>query len=103
VRVVEHQVDFDPGDPYDAMCENFRIQVTEAASKARRVAIYRDMSPERQLSSFMAGVLTGLISVCFASIRDEGRDVMMDGISDALPFARKQAEDIIADAIRKST
>jgi hypothetical protein len=95
MRVQEHQGEFDPGDPYDAMCESFRIQVAEIASNAYRAAIYRDMTPERQLSSFMAGMLTGLIGVCFVSIRDEGRETMMEGIIHALPFARQQAEDII--------
>jgi hypothetical protein len=95
MRVQENKGDFDPGDPYDAMCENFRIQIAEMASRAHRVTIYRDMTPERQLSCFLAGALTGLISVCFASIRDEGRDVMIDGILQALPLARQQAEDIL--------
>ena len=98
MRVQEHQGEFDPGDPYDAMCESFRIQVMDLASNAYRAAIYRDMPPEQQLSSFMAGILTGLIGVCFVSIRDEGREVMMDGIRQALPLARKQAEDIINEA-----
>lgn len=99
MRVQENHGDFDPGDPYDAMCESFRIQVADLASQAYRAAIYRDMTPERQLSSFMAGVLTGLIGVCFVSIRDEGREVMMEGILQALPFARQQAEDFIVDAL----
>lgn len=103
MRVQEHQAEFDPGDPYDAMCETFRIQVADIASQAHRIAIYREMDPARQLSSFMAGVLTGLIGVCFVSIRDEGREVMMDGIRESLPFARKQAEDIIIDALSKQT
>jgi hypothetical protein len=103
MRVQEHQGEFDPGDPYDAMCESFRIQVADIASEAYRAAIYRDMSPERQLSSFMAGVLTGLIGVCFVSIRDEGRETMMEGIVQALPFARQQAEDIINDALKLSS
>lgn len=99
MRVQEHQGEFDPGDPYDAMCESFRIQIAGLASNAYRAAIYRDMSPEQQLSSFMAGVLTGLIGVCFVSIRDEGREIMMDGIREALPAARRQAEEIINDAL----
>ena len=103
MRVQEHQGEFDPGDPYDAMCESFRIQVADLASNAYRAAIYRDMSPERQLSSFMAGVLTGLIGVCFVSIRDEGRETMMEGIVQALTFARQQAEDIINDALAQSS
>lgn len=99
MRVQENQGDFDPGDPYDAMCESFRIQIADLASQAYRSTIYRDMTPESQLSCFMAGVLTGLIGVCFVSIRDEGREVMMEGILHTLPFARQQAEDIINDAL----
>lgn len=99
MRVIQNQGEFDPSDPYDAMCESFRIQVTEMASRAHRAAIYRDLSPERQLSSFMAGVLTGLIGVCFVQITDEGRDVLIEGILEALPIARQQAEDVINNAL----
>lgn len=102
MRVTEHQGDFDPGDPYDAMCESFRIHVCKMAEAAYSAAIYRDMEPDQQLSSFMAGTLTGLIGVCFASIRDEGRDVMMQGILDALPFARQQAEEILEESAARA-
>lgn len=99
IRAAEHQGEFDPSDPYDAMCESFRIQVAEMASQAHHATIYRDLSPERQLSSFMAGVLTGLIGVCFVQITDEGRDVLIEGILEAIPLARHQAEDVISNAI----
>jgi hypothetical protein len=102
MRVSETKAEFDPGDPYDAMCESFRIQIAEMAAAAHRVTIYREMTPERQLSSFMAGALTGIIGVCFASIIDSGRDVMMEGIAQAIPFARQQAEDILADAAARA-
>lgn len=97
MRVIEHQGEFDPGDPYDAMCDSFRIQVCNMALDAQRIAIYRDMDQGQQLSSFMAGTLVGLIGVCFASIRDEGREVMMQGILDAIPLARQQVESIPLD------
>ena len=100
MRSVENQGDFDPSDPYDAMCESFRIQIADMASNAYRAAIYREMTPEQQLSSFMGGVLTGLIGACFVSIRDEVREVMMECISEALPIARKHAEDIIEESLK---
>lgn len=101
MRVSENHGEFDPGDSYDAMCEHFRINIARMVSQANSITIYRDLPLERQLSAFMAGVLTGLIGVCFVSIRDEGREVMMDGILEALPFARKQAEDIIIESRRQ--
>jgi hypothetical protein len=103
MRVIEHVGEFDPGDPYDAMCESFRTQVAGMASDALKAAIYRDMTPGQQLSTFMAGTLTGLIGVCFASIRDEGRDAIMEGIVEALPLARRQAAEILDAACGPSS
>lgn len=98
VKVIDHPGEFDPGEPYDAMCESFRLQVAEMVLEAGRVAIYRDMTWDQQLGSFMAGTLTGLIGVCFAHIREEGRDEMIQGIIDAIPFARQQAEGVFENA-----
>jgi hypothetical protein len=56
------------------------------------------MDGERQLSSFLAGTLTGLIGVCFASIHQDHRDAMIQGIIAAIPFARQQAEGVFENA-----
>lgn len=85
---------FDPSDPFDAMSEMFRTQVTELALKAYKITIYRDMTSVQQLECFIAGALTGLIGVSFASIRPEGRDEMMKYIAGCLPIARLFAENI---------
>lgn len=85
---------FDPGDPSDAMAEFFRIQVTQLAIDADKITIYRDLNPQRQLECFIAGALTGLVGVAFASIKTEGNDAMMEYITSVLPFARLQAENI---------
>lgn len=87
---------FDPADAFDAMAESFKRQVADMALKAERAAIYRELDPWRQLECFMAGVVTGLVGVCFASIKPEARDEMMKVIAEYLPQARDNVEGIIA-------
>jgi hypothetical protein len=86
---------FDPGDPFDAMADQFRVRIADMALDAFKIAIYRELAPSRQLECVMAGVMTGLIGVCFASIEPGGRDAMMEAIADYLPHARSNAEGII--------
>jgi hypothetical protein len=97
-RVTQPDRAFDPGEPHDAMAETFRRNIVEMVAAAPRIAIYRDMDPGNQLSAFMSGALTALIGVAFASVKDEAHDMIMQAIETALPMARKQAEDIIANA-----
>jgi hypothetical protein len=90
---------FNPADDFDAMADEFRIQVCLIAQNAMDAAIYRDLPPVRQLECFLGGTLTGVIGCAFACITDEGRDALMDEIvQHILPFARQLAEDIIAEA-----
>jgi hypothetical protein len=91
---------FDPADPFNIACEHFRKQTVDLLMKAERIAVYRDLDVGLQLNAFMAGVLTGLIGVCFASIREDGRDALMEALSrDLMPQARAQAEDIMNNAL----
>lgn len=89
---------FDPSNPFDAMAETFRRQIVGIATGAYRTTIYREMTPAQKLESFMGGVLTGLVGVCFASIQPEGRDEMMKAITAYLPQAREQVEGIFIDS-----
>ena len=86
--------EFKPGDPYDAMSEMFRRQVTDLALSAYKVTLYREMNPQQQLECFLAGALTGVIGVCLASIKTDGADAMMEYIASCLPVARQMAESI---------
>ena len=86
------QAPFDPGEPFDAMAESFRRQVAGMALEALRTAVYRELTPIQQIECFMAGVVTGLIGVCFASIEPAGRDEMMVAIREYLPQARHNVE-----------
>lgn len=83
---------FDPADPMDAMSENFRLQITKMALDAYKIAIYRDLNPQDQLRSFIAGALTGVIGVSLASIDSKGADALMDYLAECLPIARQMAE-----------
>ena len=93
------QKPFDPGEPFDAMAENFRIQMANMALTASEAAIYRDLDGIRQIECFVAGVLTGLVGVCFSQIEPTkiGRDQIMRVIEHYLPHAREQVE-IMLDA-----
>lgn len=88
--------EFDPGDPYQAMCETFRRQVVEMAAEAYKTTIYRDLPPGQRLSALMAGTLTGLIGVCLITLDKAGHDAVIDAIIRAVPLSREQAEQIIA-------
>lgn len=98
ISELEERAPFDPGCPFDAMSELFRVQVTDLAIKAQKVTIYRDMDHQSQLECFIAGALTGLVGVCFASIHPEDKDAIMDYLVKCLPVAR-----LFAEGIRHST
>ena len=85
---------FDKTDPYERMADRFRKQVAEMATKAMTDDDYLSLTPDEQLESFMAGITTGLIGVCFAHIRPGGRDEMIKAIAAYLPQARLQVEGI---------
>ena len=88
--------EFDPSDPYQAMCENFRRQVVQMCGDAYAITLYRDLPPDKRLGAVMAGVLTGLVGVCLLTLDKRGHDAVVQAIIDAIPMCRAQAEDIIA-------
>lgn len=88
---------FDPGDPFDAMAQEFKNRVTDMRLEAEKAAVFRDLDPYRQLECFLSGVLTGAVGVAFASINREGRDTMMEYIASCLPTARLLAESMVDD------
>jgi hypothetical protein len=85
---------FDAGDPFDAMAELFRTQVTNLALDAYKVTIYRDLDTKQQLECFISGALTGIVGVCLASVKSEGYDAIMEYLAENLPLARFYAESI---------
>jgi hypothetical protein len=86
---------FDPGDPFDAMADQFRTQVASIALRAQYAAVFRDLGPTRQLECFIAGAMAGIVGVCFASIEREGRLAMIRYLKKCLAPAREMAEGII--------
>lgn len=88
---------FDPSNPADAVADMFRRQTAELALAALEMPLYRQLSDQQQIASFMAGVMTGLLGVCLAQMKPEGRDHMMRAFKKYIPQARAQAEGIIAD------
>ncbi|MDO8596599.1 MAG: hypothetical protein Q7R45_08245 [Sulfuricaulis sp.] len=86
---------FDPGDPFDAMAESFRRHTADMALTALDAAVFRDLDGARQIECFIAGVLTGLVGVCFAQIETSDRNKLMRVIEAYLPQARKNAEEML--------
>lgn len=92
---------FDPGDPFDAMADDFRKKIADMAFRVQEAAIYRELEPHRQMECFLAGTLSGVIGVALASIKPEGRDAMMEYVTQCLPVARTIAESILdGDEVR---
>jgi hypothetical protein len=85
---------FDPGEPFDAMADMFRRQITQFLIDAEKITIYRELDPQSKLECFVGGILTGLVGCCFAHVRPEGYDAIMDYIAECLPFARQQSEGV---------
>ena len=85
---------FDPADPHDIVCDHFRKATVELFSKAGRIALFREMEPEDQVSCWCAGVLTGVLGVLFAVGAD--RDAAVSALVTALEGPiRMQAEGIL--------
>lgn len=85
---------FDPVDPFDAMCENFRRQVVQMALDAESITLYRDLG-DRQLEAFVAGTLTGLVGVGMATIKPERHKEFLRSVRNYLHQARFQTESIL--------
>lgn len=84
---------FNPTDPFDAMCENFRRQVVEMAIAADKITLYRDLGA-RQTEAFVAGTLTGLIGVAMASYGPKAHDQVLEAIRSYIAEARFQNENL---------
>lgn len=87
--------------PYDGadvpwladVIEMFWRQMLDMALEAESITLYREMSAADQLGSFLSGAITGLLCVAFASIRDDGRDAVVEMIVNSInKEARKFAE-----------
>jgi len=89
---------FDPGDPFDAMAEAFRAQVAEMVIDARDIAIFRDLSIDRQFQCIAAGVMTGLIGVLYSFTDEASRPYVREVIRNFVDDAGLNAEGILANA-----
>jgi hypothetical protein len=83
---------FDHEDPADIVADMFRMRTVELMIEADKITLYRELSSQRQIECFTAGVLTGLIGALFACSKPEGKDALFQYVHECLPFARIQAE-----------
>lgn len=85
---------FNPSNPFDAMAETIRREVCNIGLRALSTTIYRELDGHKQLECFLAGAMSGLISVAFAHIEPQGRDMIMNYIKECLPIARRIVDEI---------
>lgn len=92
----EHEeTEFDPSDPYQAMCDTFRREVMGMFADAGSITIFRELPLDRKLSSHLAGSVVGALCVLLISTRPEAREEIMSGFIKNIPALRKQAESIV--------
>lgn len=92
---------FDAGDPFDAAAEMFRRQVADMTLEAIGKPPMCDLPGHRQIEAIIAGVLTGMVGVCFAHVEPGGYPAVMRAIRQYLPQARAQVEEIVKKITEK--
>lgn len=95
----ESKQSFDASDAFQRVADQLRRDVGDIASKMIETADYRSLDGHGQLGSMLAGLMTGVLGVMFAHVRDESRDAMVQAVIDYVPLAREAAEDIIEEGI----
>lgn len=88
---------FDPNAPFDAVADFVRKEIAQVALRAMEHGAYPALSRHDRIAAFVVGGMTGLIGCAFNSIEDAGRDAIVEYVSATIPFARQQAEEIIAN------
>lgn len=86
---------FDYTDPMEIMCDHFRKEVMDLYIAADRITIFRELSDEQKLNSFMSGLLVGMLIVPIAGT--SGRIPMqhlIQPIKAGLPASFEQAMSI---------
>lgn len=86
---------FDAGKSYERMADRVRVEISNLALRLMDDPDYKALSPVERIETFMAGGMTGVVGVCFASIMPRGRDEMMESIAAYLPLAAENAAGIM--------
>lgn len=85
---------FAANDPLDATAERLRVLVLDAVLGIHNTRAYKQLSPQKQVEAVLGGLITGTVSVAFASIEPLGRDDIIRFIKDYVDQARVQVEGI---------
>lgn len=84
---------FDPGKPFDAMAERFRLETVEIAVRAGDAAIYREMDERQKLEALLVGIATGLM--CIGATFTSDHERLVRATQTMLPEAMEHAKAMI--------
>lgn len=89
---------FDPSSPSDAVADKIRVEVANLGMIIFDDQRFRSLSIVEQIETMTGGVLTSLMGILFAFIRDnvEAHDEIEIFVTSYIPQARAQAESIAA-------
>ena len=79
-------------DEFNVIANHFRNSAFDMFEKAQGITLFRELSSQLQVESFVAGVFSGVVTVCFAAIDDERRGNMMSSLVDCLMASRAVVE-----------
>lgn len=85
---------FNPDDPFDAMAETIRRDISDVGLRALATTIYRDLPTEKQIECFAAGALSGVVGVLFSHVKPQGHNAIIEYLTACLPLAREIVDDI---------
>ncbi|WP_065755246.1 hypothetical protein [Bradyrhizobium paxllaeri] len=83
---------------WQAMEENFRKQVIRMSSIALRTTIFRELPKSEQIECLIAGVMTGLMCSCLATVKPETYQIVEDYMARCVAVARTNAEELLRQA-----
>lgn len=88
-------IERDPSNPMVIAHETFVADIARSILSAEATAVFRDMPFDEKMQAFINGVLTGLISILFSKVTEEGRRVMMQAVLGNMEAARLNAIDLV--------
>lgn len=91
-REQKTMTDDDEIDAFDAMANMFRNEVFATLQRAQKVTLFREMKPDAQLESLVAGVFSAVLMICFDVANQNTRDEVMDLLGESLLTARDLIE-----------
>jgi len=89
---------FDPSDPFDFSADALRHGIADVALAVFATSAFQGLTPERQITCMMAGLMTGALGVMLAFVNRDRHEEFVQAVAEYLPDAQQNAYDIMANA-----